>query len=577
MDVLYFEPTDEVTKAIERVRESSSRQVAMVLPRGSIILQSIVNLKLIARTATATNKELSIVTVDKIGRNLALQVGIPVFGKIEGGKVTGKVLQKTPEPVTPQGVRDQVMRETEEITTVTGIQVHRYDSHDKLNQLTEAEPEVVLGDPATPITPVSYGFPVPAEEKDETASSGGGTITHLRDSSGRDMGRRRLKVSPKTKKVVLGVAGLVIALAAAGLWWFYPKTTVTLTLKGEKKDVNLTIKAGIESVADKDVTLKSLSITKEGSKTVPATGTKNTGNTATGTVNLVNKYGNAPITIASGTTIQTSDGKQYTTTVGVVVPGAVITVEGTTQTLKQSGTVEVNVTAAAAGDQYNINSGTLSISGVTDQKDGKVYADTPKITGGTTQTLKLVTAADIDGAKSQLIEQLTSDANSDAINQSSTGEIIKEASATEITSFSADANPTDQKDQVTVRASIKVNALVVSRDDLAGALTKKGNADVGADKQFTLDPASLAYTVSSASSATGTAILSAKATGSVAAKIDQVSLTKQLGGKSQKAAEEVLKAVPLYQSTTFTYDPSWLWHRLPKSVKHISLQILYVN
>lgn len=580
MDVLYFEPTDEVTKAIERVRDSEDPKVALVLPRGSLILQSIVNLKLIARTATTAKKELAIVTVDKIGRNLAMQVGIPVYGKIEGGKVAGKVLQKSPQPVTPQGVRQKVLEETEELTTVTGIQVHRYDASDKLNNLAEQETEVTLSDPAKPITPMSFGFPPPTESEGSPASEpeapAGGTITHLRDGSGKSIARR-MTIKPRTKKIIIGSIVVVIVVVIAWLWWAFPTTTISLQLRGEKKDVTATLTAGTDAVATKDVPLSAITIQKSGSKTVPATGTKNVGQSATGTVTLVNQYSNSTQTVPAGTVLTTSDGLQFTTNTGVVIPGAEFSVEGSTSTLKQSGRVEVSITAAQGGDSSNISSGRLTIAGITDQKDGKVFGDSPKTSGGTNETVTLVSAADVDGGRSQLVEQLSSDASNDAIGQVNGGEILQQATTTEVQSFSADANPGDQKDQVTVTATISLKVLVLNTTALRDALTAKGLVDVGSDKTYAITPESVQYTVSAVSTANGTATISAQASGNITANVNQDALLTQLRGTSDGAAMHILEQTPLYKSATISHDPSWLWHRIPKRASSSRLTISYTE
>lgn len=576
MDVLYFEPTDEVTKAIEGVRDSQESMVALVLPRGSLILQSIVNLKLIARTATTSKKELAIVTVDKIGRNLALQVGIPVYGKIEGGKVTGKVLQKSPEPVTPQGVRNKALEETEELTTVTGIQVHRYDASDKLNNLAEPETEATLLDRATPLTPVALGFPTPTENESAGTSINRGTITNLRDGSGKTVARR-LAIPPRTKKLIMAVIAVVIIALLVWLWWAFPQATIALELKGEKKDVSATFTAGTETVENRELPLTATTITKEGTKNLPATGSKNVGATASGNITLINQYSTSTQTVPAGTVLQTTDGKQFTTTTGVVIPGAEFTVEGSTSALKSSGRVEVGITAAAAGEEHNITSGRLTIIGISEQKENKVFGENPSTAGGTNETIKLVAAADIDGARNQLVEQLTSDASNEAVNQLNNGELLREATTTEVPSFSADANPGDERETVTVTATVSLKVLVLDKAALVTALAERGKGGLGDDKTFAVDEGTVSYTVSAVSTAAGSATITAQASGNIAANIDQAALLTQLRGKSNGGARALLEQTPLYASSTISYDPAWLWKRIPSNPKSSRLTISYTE
>ena len=71
---IYIEATEEITSVVDRLKDVDAEDVIVVIPKGSIILQSIVNLKLLKKQAKRHQKNLIIVTNDKIGRNLASAV-----------------------------------------------------------------------------------------------------------------------------------------------------------------------------------------------------------------------------------------------------------------------------------------------------------------------------------------------------------------------------------------------------------------------------------------------------------------------------------------------------------------------
>ena len=78
-EFLFIEVDEEITSIIERLHNITSRNIGLVVPRGATIMQSVVNLKLIHSEAKKNGKSVAVVTQDKIGRNLAAQIGLTVM------------------------------------------------------------------------------------------------------------------------------------------------------------------------------------------------------------------------------------------------------------------------------------------------------------------------------------------------------------------------------------------------------------------------------------------------------------------------------------------------------------------
>jgi hypothetical protein len=77
-DVIYIDIDDEITAIIDKVRGSEQRIVALVLPKRANAFQSIVNMKLLKRTADNANKHLVLITNETGLLPLAGAVGIYV-------------------------------------------------------------------------------------------------------------------------------------------------------------------------------------------------------------------------------------------------------------------------------------------------------------------------------------------------------------------------------------------------------------------------------------------------------------------------------------------------------------------
>ena len=61
-DTIYIDIDDEITSIIEKLQGSQEKIVALVLPKRATVMQSVVNMKLLKRTADESNKKLVLIT-----------------------------------------------------------------------------------------------------------------------------------------------------------------------------------------------------------------------------------------------------------------------------------------------------------------------------------------------------------------------------------------------------------------------------------------------------------------------------------------------------------------------------------
>jgi len=78
----YIDIDEEITSIIERLRKSAAKEVVIVVPKRALLIQSIINLKLLKREADKLGKEIIIVTQDKLGKLLVEKTGIAVELKL---------------------------------------------------------------------------------------------------------------------------------------------------------------------------------------------------------------------------------------------------------------------------------------------------------------------------------------------------------------------------------------------------------------------------------------------------------------------------------------------------------------
>lgn len=75
---LYIDVDEEITTVVDRLRHSPAQNVAVVVPQRAVLLQSIVNLRLLKREAKKLGKSLILMTKDEEGIVFASRAGIEV-------------------------------------------------------------------------------------------------------------------------------------------------------------------------------------------------------------------------------------------------------------------------------------------------------------------------------------------------------------------------------------------------------------------------------------------------------------------------------------------------------------------
>lgn len=84
--IIYIEIDEEITSIIDRITESESEQLILVVPKGAKLFQSVVNLKFLKKESERIGKEIIMVASDPVVAALIKEVGLPVKEKLEFGE-----------------------------------------------------------------------------------------------------------------------------------------------------------------------------------------------------------------------------------------------------------------------------------------------------------------------------------------------------------------------------------------------------------------------------------------------------------------------------------------------------------
>jgi hypothetical protein len=370
-DVIYIDVEDDITAILGKVNDASAKIVALVPPKRIGVLQSTVNLRLLARAATQAKKHLVIITSNPALMALAASAKLPV----------AKNLQSKPE-----------------IAEIAALTVDDGDDIIDGAQLPIGEHAKTAG--VSPALVPVHNAAVDAAINEDVAEELSGRAQP--PAPGQALGKPRSKSGIKVpnfsdfrKKLLLIIGGAILLIAFL-IWgiFFAPRATVLITARTTDSSVNNAITMGDSLTTD--VTAKTLrSVTQTTKKTAnvefAATGTKEVGEKATGTVKFsTNNISNLGTTIPAGTALTTTSGKIFTTDQSVTI------------TISNYQGANVAVTAADRGASSNGASGTVSGA-----PSGIAAAIVGSTAGGTDKTITIVTAGDVQKATEQLKQQDT--------------------------------------------------------------------------------------------------------------------------------------------------------------------------
>jgi hypothetical protein len=518
-DTIYIDVDDDITSIIDKVKTSKENIVALVLPKRASVLQSTVNMKLLKRSSDQSGKKPVLITSEPALMPLAAASSIHVASNLQAAPEIPAIAEEEPEDIADEPAEEFGVNPNSTVGEAMG---------DKSEEQAEVDN-------------------TPKASKPDKPSSAKGSKKSSKDPKVPNFKRFR-------KWIILGGIALVLLIVFA-VWaiFFAPKATVTVKTETSDlpKTVDFTADTEAKSIDLDNATLPAISkeIEKTETEQAPATGQKDKGKKASGTVSLQNcAFGSGKTTIPSGTGVS-GGGLTYLTQKSVTLPGDSFD-SGNCNT----PTVSVPIKAQESGDQYNTGVQSYTVSG---HKD--VVASGSAMTGGTTNVVKVVDQTDIDSAK-RLLEAKQEDATGeleDAFKEENY--IAIPATLTSDSQYTENPKAGTEASEVSVVATTKHTMLGVKEADLIELIKNSVEDDINTDTQtvleFGLDKAKFEVGEDSEGPQTQATIQTTLVIGPDL-KIEQIK--SEIAGKSKSEAEDVLKQRPGFTDSTVETSPFWV-------------------
>lgn len=579
MKPIYLEPDEEITSIIDRLAAVDETKIAVVVPKNSTMFQSLVNLKLLARQAQKLGKEVAIISSNKIGSRLAKQVGLETYaslGTVGNAPSANPVVSPAPasEPAGADVLPD-------------GTPVHRYSpetgtqppatSQEQLADNDE-EREVTSQPDAVTIEPEASGqLPVAPDNKPEALPDEPEAVTTEPEARSQLPAASLPGLPPIVSRGIqtrhefvfpwksAGVAGVLVLLAFVVTFLFLPKATVTLTFPAVLLSDTITLTAKTtasegEGVINGNLLTTEKTLTQE----VTATGQKDVGTKASGSVAVKNCEDTNPHSLPAGTKA-TASGKTFTTGAAVTVPAGTFSGGGTVCT---SSTVSVTLTASEAGTAHNLASATFTFAGLASR-----ISATGSTTGGTTKQITVLSQDDVDKAYLALKTQLVTDATNDLKTKAGAQTVVAEAIKQTVVEQKVDKEVGAQVDKAV--ASVTINLFTITFDQTAvdSAVKTKLSEKLTANQELIIpENQSALPTFKEMSDDKTTLTLTVAASGYAAPVINKKAITKEVKNKSVTSAESFLKDKYQASAAKIEIIPGWWLKRLPILSQAISVE-----
>lgn len=540
-DVLYIDVEDDITSIIGKVKASKHKVIALVPPKRVGVLQSAVNLRLLARAAKQGNKKLVLITNNHALLALAATASLPV----------AKNLQSKPELV---GISPADTDESEDVINDNELPISDHAKYTDAANDDNAFNETI----ATGLAGIESDGAI-------------GEITDGKKST------KKTKKKPSVpnfnvfrKKLLLVGCGLLL-LVGFLVWAFIyaPKATVIIKAKTTSFSVNAPVTVAMDAKTSSETnTLAATMQQQDDQKTIEftATGQKDVGSKATGTVKFLNTSPNST-TVPAGMQL-TANGLAYITDSAVVIPGAQLSFNCPGYLC--AGSATGSVSAAENGSKFNAASGSLSgtPSGVSASFIGPT-------SGGVSKMVTVVTKADIDKAKESLGTQ-----NVDAIKASLKAKFTNNALAIDqsfvaetgdITSTPAiDAEAPGGK--ATLNSKMTYRMYGVTKQDLKKFIEEYVKQDTdGLNGQRIYDDGTKSAIFQEVVKAPNGAKATLIATAQVGPEIKDDDVKEQIKGQRHGEVQQTLQAIQGVESVDVKFFPFWV-SSVPNDNNKISVE-----
>lgn len=457
--IIYIDKDEDISDIVDKIKDAPDRLITLVVPKEAVVLQDVINLKILQKKAEEFGKEVSVSKTDsdkipaispseELGHRISgLRKQTPKsisqhLGTVrvsdmvhKGGTVdlrnmnslkSSEALEGIPEiKKYPQafgdssdfdGIKEEFVQKDEFADATqneSDIAPWETEGEKADNNFWEEEDDNKQTTDAEKSVPSFFESPYENfEEKDSSP------YYHIKPEN-----KKRRSILPTLSSRFFAVFILICLLTAVvSLFFVLPKADIFIALKAEniKGDFNFILGDDISQI-DREknkIPAQRVEVVSEKSQTYKANSKKTLSEKAVGEIIIYNECSTGTQTLVANTRFLSKEGKVFKVEAGVTVPGFT-----KPEDTVIAGQKRVKVVAEGAGESYNIGATSFTIPKLQESVSWKyscLYARSDSaMSGGIEKEVSYVAQSDYDAAKDALVKLVQAENNQKILEKQS--------------------------------------------------------------------------------------------------------------------------------------------------------------
>jgi len=448
---IYIEQNESVSEVVEKIINSESDTLVLIIPYNAKISESILNFKLIKREAASADKKIFVSSDGEEVELMAKEAGIKLIdmAEVNKPKIKGTIMLGDIKP--PKGrlakkveKKEKIILETEEFNQE--VNQKREDIKKEIEKSKEKKF-------FTDYFNEDHFSDIEINEKEIK----------------RERPRKKINFNfGKKGKITIAVIASILILTFLFIY-FLAKAEINVISKKIIWEEQMPVLAAsnmnqVDETMFK-IPLMAYDFTRTVTQKFSTTEVKNIENKARGTIRIYNAYSSEPQVLIATTRFLSKEGKLFRLVNKISVPGAKI----------ENGKIipsyiDAEVIADKAGDDYNISPTTFTIPAFEGTpRYSKFYAESfSKMTGGYIGTAKIVGQSDFEKAESQINDVAAVSLKEELKAKLKEGDIVLDDATKIFTLDSISTNPKigEKADEFEITGRFILKALVFNEDNI---------------------------------------------------------------------------------------------------------------
>jgi len=575
--VIHLNADDEINSIIEKIKKCEAKEITLIIPEDAVILQNLINLKVLRMNAKELEKNISIVTIDDdkyLETENKTESQVNSIKNLIGEDELAEELNLDKENKNNDGVSN--------ISVMENLESKKSETKIKMRDIIKRK-EVVVGNANDADNEIeetrnkqpqdSLESSVERLQRSGIESAEDNDLNIKANDFKKIKKKRKIKLPSLSSKFFAGFIIICLFTVLAILGFVLPKADIAITLKTEALNYEFEFVADelidkVDSVSDK-IPSEKIDIISEESGEYPATGKKHITESATGKITIYNECSTGPRLLVVNTRFLSKEGKIFKINKSVSIPGFTKPEDKTI-----SGSVVVEVVAEKPGEGYNIDKTSFTIP----KLQGTwlyecLYARSGEtMSGGIDKEVLYFSDSDYLTAKEKLTK-IVKEKNEQEFSDKMSDEyvLLEYLEQDEEVKTEGDVKVGDVLDNFQMTVSVKTGVLLVTKNNLNNLIAEKINSELSGETE--LVEGSMNYEVGEVSKNEKEEILiPVSVSQNSITKIDINKIKSEITGKDEIELRKYFTNLKGIKSTDVGFWPFWV-NKIPSSQDKINIAV----